>query len=135
MAIGSNSAGSMKRTRQVRRLGAWVALMALLLQVLMPAMQAWAAPPADLTFPPACVAHGDPAGSANGGDPAPARPFTDCALCLVHCAAVPVLATDASVVPQPSRHGEGLAVPMLAGRVVPAHPDVTYPRGPPSAGV
>ena len=133
MAIGSNGAGSLKRTRRARRLGAWVGLIALLLQELMPAAEAWAKTPADLTFPAACVAHGDESAPANSADPSAPLPVADCALCLVHCAAVPALATAAGVVPVPSRHGQGLAVPMVASRVGHAHPDITYPRGPPAA--
>ncbi|GEM_PF-2589315 len=131
MASRRSSANTIKRTPRVRLSGVWLGLIALLLHVLVPMAQAVAAPPDDLTFPAACVAHGPEAAPAESADRS--APFSDCSLCLVHCAAAPAVTAESGIVPQPSRHAEGLAVPVASGRAERAHSDVTYPRGPPSA--
>ena len=132
MASRRSNANTIKRTPRVRLSGVWLGLIALLLHVLVPMAQAVAAPPADLTFPAACVAHGPEAAPAESADRSAPQPFSDCSRCRVRCAAVPVVTAESGIVPPPSRHAEGLAVPVASGRAEHAHSDVTYPRGPPS---
>ncbi len=101
--------------RPARRRVAWVALLALLLNLTLPGQALRAMPPADLFASVICHAAGAPQQQEDGqGQESPCQ--GTCPFCLVLAEeALPALATEAVVLPRPS---------MLAS---------ASPRGPPGA--
>lgn len=116
--------------RPARRRVAWVALLALLLNLTMPGQAISAMPAADLFASAMCHADGTPQQQDGQGQESPCK--GTCPLCLVLAGeALPVLIAEAVVLPRPMAHASASPRGPPGVAALPAQVRPPAARGPP----